>query len=44
MEASGALVAEPAGQLDRIAALDGHGLPAALMEPNDASFEDVDGG
>ena len=44
MEASGALVPEPAGKLDRIAALDGHGLPAALMEPDDASFEDVDRG
>ena len=27
---------------NRIAALDGHVLPAALFEANDASFEDVD--
>ena len=42
MEASRALVPEPAGKLDRVAPLDRHGLATALMEADDASFEDVD--
>ena len=44
MEAARALVAEPAGKLDGVATLDRHGLAAALVQPDDASFEDVDRG
>ena len=42
MEAARALIAEPAGKLYRIAALDRHRLAAALMEADDPSFEHVD--
>ena len=42
MEPSRALVPEPPRQLDGIAALDRDGLAAALVEADDASFEDVD--
>ena len=42
MQAPRALVAEPAGKLDRIAALDRHGLSPSLVEADDAAFEDVD--
>ena len=44
MEALSALVPEPEGKFDRVAALDGHGLPPALVKPDDAAFEDVDRG
>ena len=42
VQAPRALVAEPAGKLDGIAALDRHGLAPSLVEADDASFEDVD--
>jgi hypothetical protein len=44
MEPPRAFVAEPTGKLDRVASLDRHGLATALMEADDASFEDVDRG
>ena len=34
--------AEPPRELDRVAALDRHGLPTSLREADDASLEDVD--
>ena len=43
VEATRALVAEAPSELDRVAALDRDGLSPALGEPDDASFEDVDG-
>ena len=36
------LVAKPAGKLDRIAALDRHGLSPSLVEADDAALEHVD--
>ena len=43
MEATRALVAEAASELDRVSALDRDGLAPALGESDDAPFEDVDG-
>ena len=42
VQAPRALVAEPAGKLDGIAALDRHGLPPSLVEADDAALEHVD--
>ena len=44
VEPSRTFVAEPARELDGIAALDRHRLAPALVEPHDASFEHVDRG
>ena len=43
VESARALVAEPPCELDRVAALDRHRLPAPLREPHDTPFEHVDG-
>ena len=42
VEPGGALRRKALGRRDRIAALDGHCLPAALREANDTALEDVD--
>jgi hypothetical protein len=43
MEPRRTLGCEALRQLDRVAALERHGLPPAAGESDDAPFEDVDG-
>ena len=44
MKTARALVPEPPGELDRVAALDRHRLTTALRESDDPTLEDVDRG